>query len=103
MHVFASVSTIIAAFENVIAFAMDPTGCSRRQAVNFNMAAILVQSMPCMLGYNVLSGFIPFGAGSAVLALEDFIVSNNRIPVVYRNGKPLLSAVWLYKSLNARI
>lgn len=78
---FASASTIIAVFENIIAFAMDLTGCSRKKAVAINLVAILILSMPCVLGYNVLSGFAPFGEGSAVLDLEDFIVSNNLLPL----------------------
>ena len=78
---FASASTIIAVFENIIAFAMDLTGCSRKKAVAINLVAILILSMPCVLGYNVLSGFQPFGEGSAILDLEDFIVSNNLLPL----------------------
>lgn len=78
---FAAVSTIIAVFENIIAFAMDLTGCSRKKAVAINLVAILILSMPCVLGYNVLSGFAPFGEGSAILDLEDFIVSNNLLPL----------------------
>ena len=60
---------------------MDLTGCSRTKAVVINLIAILVLSMPCVLGYNVLSGFAPFGEGSAILDLEDFIVSNNLLPL----------------------
>lgn len=78
---FASASTIIAVFENIIAFAMDLTGCSRGKAVAANLVAIILLSMPCVLGYNVLSGFAPFGEGSAILDLEDFIVSNNLLPL----------------------
>lgn len=78
---FASASTIIAVFENIIAFAMDLTGCTRGKAVAVNIVAILILSMPCVLGYNVLSGFAPFGEGTAILDLEDFIVSNNLLPL----------------------
>lgn len=78
---FASLSTIIAVFENIIAFAMDLTGCSRGKAVAVNLISIIILSMPCVLGYNVLSGFAPFGEGSAILDLEDFIVSNNLLPL----------------------
>ena len=60
---------------------MDLTGCSRKKAVAINLVAILILSMPCVLGYNVLSGFTPFGEGSAILDLEDFIVSNNLLPL----------------------
>ena len=37
-------------------------------------------SLPCALGFNVLSCFEPFGPGSCVLDLEDFIVSNTMLP-----------------------
>lgn len=78
---FAAASTIIAVFENIIAFAMDLTNCSRAKAVVINLIAIVILSLPCILGFNVLSGFQPLGAGSNVLDLEDFIVSNNLLPL----------------------
>lgn len=79
--IFAAASTIIAVFENIISFAIDLTGCSRKKAVICNMIAIIVLSMPCVLGFNVWIGFTPFGASSGVLDLEDFIVSNNLLPL----------------------
>lgn len=79
--IFAAASTIIAVFENILAFAIDLTGCSRKKAVIINTIAIILLSMPCVLGFNVWSGFTPFGAGSNVLDLEDFIVSNNLLPL----------------------
>ena len=78
---FAAASTVIAVFENIIAFAMDLTNCSRAKAVVINLIAIVILSLPCILGFNVLSGFQPLGAGSNVLDLEDFIVSNNLLPL----------------------
>ena len=78
---FAAASTVIAVFENISAFAMDLTNCSRAKAVVINLIAIVILSLPCILGFNVLSGFQPLGAGSNVLDLEDFIVSNNLLPL----------------------
>ena len=78
---FAAASTVIAVFENIIAFAMDLTNCSRAKAVVINLIAIVILSLPCILGFNVLSGFQPLGAGSNVLDLEDFIVSNTLLPL----------------------
>ncbi len=78
---FAAVSTIIAVFENILSFAMDLWGWSRKKAVAVNLIAIIVLSMPCVLGFNVLSGFRPLGDGTTVLDLEDFIVSNNLLPL----------------------
>lgn len=78
---FAAMSTIVAVFENIISFAMDLTGCSRKKAVLVNLVAIIILSMPCLLGFNVLSGFMPLGKNSNILDLEDFIVSNNLLPL----------------------
>lgn len=78
---FAAFSTIIAVFENILAFAMDLTGCSRKKAVVVNLLVIIVLSMPCVLGFNVLAGFQPLGSGTNILDLEDFIVSNNLLPL----------------------
>lgn len=79
--VFAAASTIIAVFENIISFAIDLTGCNRQKAVIVNLIAISVLSMPCVLGFNLWSSFQPMGSGSNVLDLEDFIVSNNLLPL----------------------
>ena len=54
---------------------------SRKKAVAFNVAAIIILSMPCVLGFNFLSGFQPLGPGSGVLDLEDFIVSSTLLPL----------------------
>ncbi|MEG2833680.1 MAG: sodium-dependent transporter [Ruthenibacterium sp.] len=78
---FAALSTVIAVFENIVSFGMDLWGWSRKKTVFINFFAIILLSLPCVLGYNVLSGFAPFGAGSAVLDLEDFLVSNNILPL----------------------
>ena len=78
---FAALSTIIAVFENIISFAMDLWGWERKKAVVFNVILILILSMPCVLGFNIWSDFAPLGAGSTVQDLEDFIVSNNLLPL----------------------
>ncbi len=78
---FAALSTIIAVFENIISFGMDLWNWARGKAVAFNFVLIIILSLPCLLGFNVLSGFQPLGEGSNVLDLEDFIVSNNLLPL----------------------
>lgn len=60
---------------------MDIKGCSRKKAVLLNFFGILLLSMPCVLGYNVLQFIAPLGKGSTILDLEDFIVSNNLLPL----------------------
>ena len=77
---FAAMSTVIAVFQNIVSFATDMTGCSVKKAVVINTIAIIVLSIPCVLGFNVWSGFAPLGAGTTVQDLEDFIVSNNLLP-----------------------
>lgn len=78
---FAALSTIIAVFENIISFAMDLWGWERKKAVVVNLFLIIILSMPCVLGFNLWSDFAPLGAGSTIQDLEDFIVSNNLLPL----------------------
>ena len=77
---FASFSTVIAVFENLLASCIDNFGWTRKKAVLFNGAFILIASLPCVLGYNVLSGFHPL-PGKDVLDSEDFLVSNLLLPL----------------------
>jgi NSS family neurotransmitter:Na+ symporter len=78
---FASMSTVIGVFENINACTMDFFKCSRKKSCLVNFFIILIGSIPCVLGYNLWSGFMPFGEGTAVLDLEDYIVSNIMLPV----------------------
>ena len=78
---FAAFSTIIAVFENIIACMMDLTGWNRKKTCLISGILLFVLSMPCVLGYNVWSSFMPLGKGSTVLDLEDFIVSNLLLPI----------------------
>ncbi len=79
--VFAAMSTVIAVFENIVSFGVDLAGWSRRKSSFINLAAMLVLALPCALGFNVLSGVQPFGEGSVLMDLEDFIISNNILPL----------------------
>lgn len=78
---FAAQSTIIAVFENIISFSIDLFGTSRKKAVLINGIAIILLSLPCVFGFNIWSGFQPMGAGSTIQDFEDFIVSNNLLPL----------------------
>ena len=78
---FAALSTVIAVFENIISFAGDLFGISRRKAAAVNILLVALLSIPCVLGFNLWSGFQPFGPGSNVLDFEDFILSNNLLPL----------------------
>ena len=78
---FAAMTTLIAVFENIIAYWMDNHGWSRKKSVWVNMILIIILSVPCILGYNVLSSFHPLGDGSQVLDLEDFLISSTIMPL----------------------
>ncbi len=77
---FASFSTVIAVIENIMATCMDTFGWSRKKAALINGGLILLASIPCVLGYNLWSGFRPIG-GRDVLDSEDFLVSNILLPL----------------------
>ena len=77
---FAALSTIIAVFENIIACSMDMFGWGRKKACIINAVSMLVLSVPCALGFNLWSGVTPFGSGSTILDLEDFLVNNILLP-----------------------
>ena len=78
---FAALSTLVAVFENIVAYWIDIRNMERKKAVLLNFGLIAVLSMPCILGANVLSFIQPFGAGSSILDLEDFVVSNLLLPL----------------------
>ena len=77
---FASFSTVIAVFENLLASCIDNFGWDRKKAVLINCVLILVLSLPCVLGYNVWSDLRLIG-GRDVLDTEDFLVSNLLLPL----------------------
>ena len=100
---FAAMSTVTAVFENIISCCMDKWDWSRKKAVAVNLVLIFILSMPCLLGFNVLSGVSILG--SDMMGFEDFILSNNLLPLgslVY-----LLFCVsdkgWGYKSFLAEV
>lgn len=78
---FAALSTVLAVFECIIANTMDLWGLSRKKACIINGILLFLLSVPCCLGFNILSGFQPLGAGSTILDLEDTAVSNFILPL----------------------
>lgn len=78
---FAALTTVIAVFENIVAFGIDNWKASRRKSVAVNLVLMIFLAAPCALGPNILAGFQPLGPGSEVLDLEDFIVSYNLLPI----------------------
>ena len=78
--VFASFSTVLAVFENIIAICMDTFGWERKKAVVINGILLAILSLPCVFGYNIWSDFHPI-LGKDVLDSEDFLVSNLLLPI----------------------
>ena len=78
---FAAMSTVIAVFENIMAFTMEQWGWSRKKASLINGFMLFALSLPCALGFNVLSDIQPLGQGTGIIDLEDFIVGNNLLPI----------------------
>ena len=78
---FAAFTTLVAVFENIIACTMELLNIERKKAVVINFIVISILSLPCALGFNVLSGIQPLGTGSTILDLEDFIVSQLLLPL----------------------
>lgn len=78
---FAALSTVFAVFENILACCMDLFGWSRKKACVINCIALILLSLPCALGFNVLSGIHPLGGSTNLMDLEDFLVSNLLLPL----------------------
>lgn len=77
---FASFTTVIAVFENLICSCVDNFGWKRKKAVLFNCIFVLIASVPCVLGFNVWSDLHLIG-GRNVLDTEDFLVSALLLPI----------------------
>ncbi len=77
----AALTTVIAVFENMVNYFIDVFKTSRRTANIINGILLWILALPCALGFNLWSSFQPFGPGSSVLDLEDFIVSNHLLPL----------------------
>ncbi|MFR4088236.1 MAG: hypothetical protein ACLT1A_10310 [Dysosmobacter sp.] len=102
---FASFTTVLAVFENIMASCMDNFGWSRKKATIVCGIFILLASMPCVLGYNLwyFEASLPSGATGQILDIEDFLVSNLLLPIgsliyllfcVMRRAGALTGASW---------
>ncbi|MBR5735054.1 MAG: sodium-dependent transporter, partial [Desulfovibrionaceae bacterium] len=78
---FAALTTVVTVQEAIVAYFIDGHGWSRGKSALLVGLAMFACSLPCVLGFNLWSGFEPLGKGSCVLDLEDFIVSNNLLPL----------------------
>lgn len=77
----AALTTVITVIENIISYSMDVWKWSRRKSTVVNGVALTLLTLPCVLGFNVLSGIQPLGKGSTLMDLEDFILSNNLLSI----------------------
>ena len=77
----AALSTLVAVFENLVAFGIDEFKWSRKKSCLIFSIAVAVLSIPCILGFNYWSAWHPLGGNSGILDLEDFIVSANLLPL----------------------
>lgn len=78
---FAALSTVLAVFENLVSCTMDLFSWGRKKASLINGMLLFTLSVPCVLGFNVWKQINPLGAGSNIMDLEDFVVSNLMLPL----------------------
>lgn len=77
----AALTTVIAVMENIVSYCMDVWGWARSGAVLVNGVLLSLLTLPCVLGFNVLSWVTPLGPGSTIMDLEEFLVSGNMLPL----------------------
>ncbi|MBQ7016785.1 MAG: sodium-dependent transporter, partial [Firmicutes bacterium] len=78
--VFASMSTVLAVFENILACVREIFGWNRPKGCVLCGIVLAITSLTTALGYSVWP-FQPFAKNSAWLDLWDFIVSYNLLPL----------------------
>ena len=78
---FAALSTVFAVFENINSCTADLFGWNKRKCCLINGILTFALSLPCALGTNLLSDIKPFGDGTNIMDLEDFLVSNVLLPL----------------------
>ena len=77
----ASLTTVIAVFENLIAFMMDEWRLKRRTAALVTLLTVGTLSLPCVFGYNLWKDVHPLGGDSTILDFEDWLVSDLCLPL----------------------
>ena len=77
----AALTTVIAVFENIIACLIDEFRMTRQKATLLTGLAVALLSLPCVFGFNLWKAIQPMGKGTGILDLEDFIVSQNILPL----------------------
>jgi NSS family neurotransmitter:Na+ symporter len=77
----ASLTTVITVIENIISYSIDVWNWTRKKSVLINFFILTFLTLPCILGFNLLSYIEPLGKGSNIMDLEDFILSNNLLSI----------------------
>jgi NSS family neurotransmitter:Na+ symporter len=77
----AALSTLVAVFENLVAFLIDEYKIERKKSTVICFITVGIMMLPCIMGYNILSNIHPLGGNSTILDFEDFIVSDNLLPL----------------------
>ena len=78
---FAALTTVITVFECIIASIRELTHWTRSKTCLITGLMLSILALPCIFGFNLWRGVTPFGAGSSILDLEDFVVSNFSLPL----------------------
>ena len=78
---FAAMSTIIAVFQNILACVKELFGWKTLKACLICCLVVLILSVTCALGFNLLSDIQPFKTDSTIMDAEDFLVSNCFLPL----------------------
>lgn len=78
---FAAFTTVLAVFENIISMTMDTMKMDRKKACITDCLLMMILSLPCALGFNVLASITPMGEGTTIMDFEDFLVSNILLPL----------------------
>ena len=77
----AALTTVIAVFENMVAFMIDEWQLNRRLAETVNFVVVSLLSFPCLLGFNVLKNVHPLGGESTILTFEDWLLIDLYLPL----------------------
>ncbi len=77
--IFASFSTVIAVFENIVSFWLETTKLSRKAVSFINIGLLMLLSLPAIFSLNIWGNVTIFGKG--FFDLEDILVSNILLPL----------------------
>ena len=78
---FAAMTTLIAVYENIVSMTIELFNISRKRSVIINFIVLTALSIPVLLGFNILDFIHPMGGDSTILDLQDFLISNNILPL----------------------